>query len=161
MSEICAYHESGHATMAFQLGATVRSISIDPEWDDDYLRHDGEIEVHMPSAQLSSKQLSQIGCMVALAGPAAEMVYTGDPFHPATVREWSKDWSQAWELAGELHGEELVRLRFLEMMTRELYQTFSRDHVWQAVASLADELLAHEHLESEQIHDVLSCWLSR
>ena len=34
MSQIAAYHEAGHAFMAIYVGARVRSVTIDPDWDD-------------------------------------------------------------------------------------------------------------------------------
>ena len=34
MSEVSAYHEAGHAFMAFYVGARVRSVTIEPDWDD-------------------------------------------------------------------------------------------------------------------------------
>ena len=34
-----------------------------------------------------------------LAGPVAEMIYRGEPLHPALVAEWRHDWGQAWDEA--------------------------------------------------------------
>lgn len=133
-------------------------ISIDPEWDDEHLRQDGVIEVHWP-AGLNPKSMATSGIEVALAGPAAEMVHIQAPYHPAFVKAWSVDWQTAWSLAESAHADKTPRMRALERTTRDLYQWFSNDTIWQAVASLVDELLAHEHLESEEVHDILGSWL--
>lgn len=159
MSEQCAYHEAGHAVVAYRYGAKVHSISIEPDWDDEALRNDGDIEVHWPMDRYTQREIHEFSIYVALGGPAAEMIYTGDVFHPGLVHEWSQDWNTAWELAGRFHSAEARRLRYLEATTRDLYQLLSQDTHWQAIASLSDELLAHEHMEADEVHDVLKTWL--
>lgn len=158
MSEICAYHECGHAVMAIKLGGVVHSLSIDPDWDDGPLR-EGDVEVHWPSNSWGIKQIHKSSIQVSLAGPAAEMVYTREPYHPALVKEWQWDWETAWKLGETFFSDERARLSFLEQTTRQIYQWYSGDQVWQAVAALADELLAHEILERPEIHDAVLRWL--
>lgn len=158
MSEQCAYHEAGHAVVAHQLGASVELISISPEWDPSEPR-DGDIEIHWPLDRISGKQLTVASIRTALAGPAAEMIYTKDPFHPAMVRAWRADWNTAWKLGAKIHPVEKQRMVFLEQMTVEAHRFLSQDVVWQAVAALVDELLAHEFLESQDIQHILSTWL--
>ncbi|MEM7478090.1 MAG: site-2 protease family protein [Planctomycetota bacterium] len=159
MSEQCAYHEAGHALMAHLCGARVHFVSIDPEWEPEALRADGEIELEWENETFNPKERLVAQIRVALAGPAAEMIYSRDPFHPAFVHEWKLDWNTAWELAGALHVDEKKRLRFLEKQTQELYHYLAQDFIWQAIASLVDELLAHEHLEGDLVHEVLATWL--
>ncbi|MFN3191231.1 MAG: hypothetical protein ACE361_11955 [Aureliella sp.] len=158
MSETCAHHEAGHAVAAHCAGARVQLLTIDPEWDDDYLRHDGLIEVQWP-AGVSKKRLRDSSIAVALAGPVAEMIHTQEPYHPALVQAWSVDWQVAWELSSEEYPDEVRRLRFLEKETRRLHEWMSQDHIWQAVACLVDELLTHEHMEAEETHSILKNWL--
>lgn len=155
--EICAYHESGHAVMAILHKATVNSVSIAPDWDEGP-RREGEVEIHWPT-NLDPRTICHASIEVALAGPVAEMIYTGDPFHPALVQEWSGDWSVAWELAGQRLVAKARRMLELEMLTRKIYQTLSDDRLWQAIAALSDELLAHEILEQEEIYEAVSRWL--
>ena len=47
MSEITAYHEAGHAFIAIYVGARVRSVTIEPDWDDGPERY-ADIHVEWP-----------------------------------------------------------------------------------------------------------------
>lgn len=159
MSEISAYHEAGHAFMAYYVGARVQSITIDPDWDDGPDR-EADIRVEWPVDRMTEREFHQKSAMVALAGPAAEMIHTGDPFHPALVSEWAADWKLAWAAAANLFPDEQKRLKYLEEVSIELYRLISQDHHWAALAAIVDHLLAHETLEGEVVEDVLSEWLS-
>ncbi len=161
--EICAYHESGHAVVALLHGAAVESISIDPDWDDGP-RREGDVEVHWPR-DVSGHEIALRSIDVALAGPVAELIYTGDidgkkMVHPATVPEWSQDWSLASQLARQLFKSPHQREQAISRSLSQLYKFLNDDRAWQAVAALSDELLAHERLEREEIYDVVSRWLS-
>ena len=158
MSEITAYHEAGHAFVALQLGARVLSMSIDPDWDDGPLRY-GDTQIGW-SDDFTEAEIDQLAIVVSLAGPVAEMIYTGEKRHPAEVREWALDWRVAWQRAARMHADPAKRLQFLEALTIRLYHQLSRDAEWCAVAVLVDHLLAHEQLEEEQIVDAVEEWLS-
>lgn len=158
MSDTCAYHEAGHAVMAAYLGAKIASLTIDPDWDD-LPRRDGDIEVHWDLTQLTHRQLCERSILVALAGPVAEMIHTGNPFHPALAKEWSSDWSTAWNLAAALQVADRPRLAYLEQSTRQVYQQLSQDEIWNALAALVDELSTHETMDGPWVHEVLSHWM--
>ena len=158
MSEISAYHEAGHALMAVQLGARIRSITIDPAWDDGPARF-GDAQIEWPAGACSERELCEKMVMVALAGAVAEMIYSGEPYHPGFVAEWAADWSQAWQAAAALYGDEVARLKYLEKITVQLHKTMERDDHWAALAAIVDHLLAHETLEGEQVEDIVSAWL--
>jgi len=157
MEEISAYHESGHAFMAVRVGAQVRSVTIDPDWDDGP-RRTGDAQIAWQPGRWSNKEYHQKRIMVALAGPVAEMIHSGDPFHPGLVEEWQGDWSEALRAAAELHTDHQRRLAHLETTTVELYQWLRQDQHWAALAALADHLLAHETLEGEQVLEILAPW---
>lgn len=157
MSEVTAYHESGHAFVAMALGAIVNSLTIDPDWDDGPERF-GDVEIEWPVGRYNRKSFLEAKVQVALAGPVAEMIYTGDPFHPAFIPEWRVDWEHAWKTAAELHTEKKKRLDYLEAKSAELHRILSRNENWSALAVIADHLLAHETLEREQIEEVLADW---
>lgn len=158
MSEVSAYHEAGHALMAICVGAAVHQITIEPENDDGPDRF-ADIQVIWPADPNGSREWCERSVRVALAGPVAEMIYRGEPWHPGFVAEWAADWKAAWEAAAVLHAAAKPRLRYLEQTTRQVHRFLSQDARWAALAALVDELLAHETLEGEQVHEVVSMWL--
>lgn len=160
MLEETAYHEAGHVLMAVLLGATVRRVTIEPD-EDDGPRRFGDTRIVWRRSRLTEKQLSENAVQVSLSGPAAEMIYTGDPFHPGMVAEWSADWKLAWEAAALLVADERQRLDYLERVSIRLYHQLNRDEYWSVLAALADELLAHETLDQEQIEDLTQELLGR
>lgn len=158
MLDVTAYHEAGHAAMAVTLGAELRSLTIEPDWDDGPARH-GDTQLLWEVSRYTPAELARNGALVALAGPVAEMIYLGEPYHPGFVAEWADDWRLAWQAAAPLVADKLGRLALLEQFTRELRAMLQRDTMWAAVAALADELQAHETLDGEQVVDVLQTWL--
>jgi ATP-dependent Zn protease len=156
--EPTAYHEAGHAFMAVMLGARVRSVTIEPD-DDDGPRRFGDTQIVWRRSRLSEREFRERALQVALAGPVAEMLYTGDPYHPGLVAEWANDWQSAWELAEPIHVDPRQRLAYLESVTGELYRLIDAEPNWSAVAALADHLLAHDTLEAEDVKEIVSEWL--
>lgn len=154
--EITAWHESGHAFMAVHLGGEVLSLSIDPDFDDGPKRF-GDVQIQWRGGRYSSRQMARNEILVALAGPVTEMIHRGDPFHPATVAEWSHDWQMAWKAAGFLKSDQ-EKMRFLERTTVELHQTLSQDNHWAGIGALVDHLLAYEILEGETVHEIVDEW---
>jgi ATP-dependent Zn protease len=157
MSELTAYHESGHALVAFLLGARVNLITLEPEKDDGPQKH-GYTQILWRRDRLSDKEFAQKAVQVCLAGPVAEMIYSGDPYHPGLVGEWANDWREAWNAAAPLCADERKRLAYLEQSTVELHQKLRRDDHWNALAALADNLLAHETLDREQFQEFIEEW---
>ena len=154
--EITAWHEAGHAFAAVYLGATVDSISIDPDRDDGPNRF-GDTVVRWETSRFQTQELAEKSILVALAGPVAEMIHLGDPFHPATVAEWSLDWQLAWR-AANFEKAARQRLKFLERLTIQLHQTLSQPQHWAAIGAIVDHLLAHEVLEGETVHEIVAAW---
>jgi ATP-dependent Zn protease len=158
MSEISAYHEAGHAFMAIYVGARVRQVTIEPDRDDGPERH-AEIQVEWPLDQFITRELQEKSVLVALAGPVAEMIHCGEPYHPGFVAEWAADWRAAWEAAAPLAPAQRKRLSYLEQTTAQLDRLLDRDDHWAALAAIVDNLLAHETLEGEEVEDIMRQWL--
>lgn len=158
MSELNAYHEAGHAVMAWRLGGRVQHVTIEPEDDDGPERY-GDTQVRWRRSKFTAAELAASAVQVSLAGPVAEMIHTGDPFHPGLVAEWADDWRQAWAAAELLLPDERKRLAFLERTTVQLYQELEADPVWSAIAAVADLLLAQDRLDNEEFDDIVRVWL--
>jgi hypothetical protein len=157
MDDITSYHEAGHILMAIVLGGRVPHATIEPDRDDGPDRH-GDVRVLWPRANPADKAFAEKLVLTALAGPVAEMIYTGEPYHPGFVAEWAGDWQHAFAAAAAIVPEEPRRLAWLESQVRRVYALLD-DRYWPAVAALADELSAHETLEEQQILEAVTPWL--
>lgn len=160
MSELTAYHEAGHALVAVYVGARVRSITLEPDWDDGPERY-GDTQIEWRRGQLSERAFRERAVLVALAGPVAEMIHRGEPLHPGQVAEWADDWRQAWEAASLLVPDVQKRLAYLEQATREIYRLLDNEMAWATLAVIVDHLLAHETLEGEMVEEILADWADR
>ncbi len=158
MSERDAYHEAGHALVAVRVGARVRSVTIEPDWDDGPERH-ADTQVEWPLDLFDETEIEEKSVLVALAGPVAEMIHTGDPYHPGIVGEWSADWKLAWGASARRFPGERQRLDHLEKTTFELYRSLNRDDAWAALAAVADALLAHDTLDGDDVEEIVQQWL--
>lgn len=157
MSEIVAYHEAGHALVAHLLGGKVKQITIDPDNDDGPDRF-GDTQIRWRRIA-NEKEFSQNVVQVCLAGPVAEMIYSGDPYHPGAVPEWAADWRDAWEAAESLFSNERQRLRYLEQVSVELYHRMKEDDFWAALAAVADHLLAYDTIEADEFDEIVAEWI--
>lgn len=155
--EETAYHEAGHVLMAILLGGRVPHATIEPDRDDGPERY-GDVRVLWSRKRMSDREFAEKLVLTALAGPVAEMIYTGDPYHPGFVAEWASDWQQAFEVGAAVVLDERKRIMWLEDRIRYAYQLFDQKY-WPAVAALADELGAHETLEEEQILEAVEPWI--
>jgi len=153
VSDVIAYHEAGHALMAYLLGGQVRQVTIEPDHDDGP-RRGGDTQILWRRPAPGDKAFAQISVQVHLAGPVAEMIYSGEPYHPAFVAEWAADWEGATQAAALLHADQRKQVQYLEQVSAQLYRQLQDDELWMPLASLADNLLAHETLEQEQVEEV-------
>ncbi len=95
-----------------------------------------------------------------MAGPVAEMLYTGEPYHPGLVPEWAHDWRQAWRLCRPRTRNDRDCVTLLERTVAEMHRTFSQDSWWAAIAAVSDQLTAHDEIEHEEIAYEVRQWIS-
>ena len=159
MSELTAYHEAGHAFMAYYVGGRVREVTIEPENDDESFRRYGDIRVELSNEQNTQRDIVEKCILVALAGPVAESIYRGEPLHPAFVSEWRSDWQTAWRLAEPLIADEQKRLQFLERLIPDLRAVIDAEYSWAAVSAIADHLLAYDLMEGDEVEEIYRQWV--
>ena len=145
------YHEAGHCVMAVFKGAKVGRATIAPEEDGFH----GFVEILWPR---KSPMMDHV--IVALSGPVAEMIYSGEPYHPGLVPEWTHDWKQAWCILRPQLRSDRDCLMQLEQLVAKLYRSFTSDSWWAATAAVSDLLEAHEEIGHEEIAEEVRQWLA-
>lgn len=156
---LTAYHEAGHAVVAFALGGSIESMQLGGEEDEWLPARFGDCRIRWGPVDSESPSQRRREILTVLAGPVAEMIYRDEPLHPAMYGPWRDDWQRAWEAASTIANDPQKRTRLLEQLTVELRERLRGDTCWAAVAALADELMAHEFLEAEHVEEVLLYWV--
>lgn len=164
-----AYHEAGHAVVGYALGARIERVQLGGEADDELPERFGDCLVNWGRVSAECSWQRQCELMTILAGPVAEMIYRGERLHPAHYGPWQGDWQQAWMHCPERKRKSdteasagstmLSKTRFLEQIICELHDRMSDDQCWAGIAAVADELLAHEYLDEEQLAGTLEFWI--
>jgi ATP-dependent Zn protease len=160
MESLIAYHEAGHAVIACWLGGEVLSVTIDPDRDDGP-RRDGDVSIRWHARGLSRRELCERELMAVLAGPVAEMVHAEVRLTVDSRPEWAVDWQIASEIAGTFVSVPRQREALLHELTRRMFHLVSSDECWQAIAEVADQLVAHETLDGEEVQECVERWMGR
>ena len=159
---LTAYHEAGHAVIAYALGGTVHSVQLGGESDDWLPERFGDCRIHWEGVshrQSLARRQRQREVLTILAGPVAEMIYSGQSYHPAHFGPAKGDWDLAWTLVAPILPSVPQRTRYLEEITLELHRRMQSDDLWAAISAVADELMAHEFLERDQLAETLGFWM--
>tara|TARA_R110002049_G_scaffold4601_5_gene32021 strand:+ start:38529 stop:39023 length:495 start_codon:yes stop_codon:yes gene_type:complete len=154
---LTAYHEAGHAAIGYALGARIESVQLGG--DDDLPARFGDCRVNWGPVDDACDWQRMREVMTVLAGPVAEMIYRGEPLHPAHYGPWQDDWRLAWSCAERLAADPRQRTRLLERVVVDLHARIQCQPCWAAIAAVADELQAHEFLDEEQLSDALGFWI--
>ena len=130
-----AYHEAGHAVLAFVLGRPVQCVSILPDRD-----HDGICEfgkgVYRPTEDWLEREI-----LIALGGIAAEARFTGIYAWDGAARDQQYVRRLAVQRAGERRAERLQR-----RLLAKAEHLLSDKGCWLAVEFIATELLIHREI---------------
>jgi hypothetical protein len=156
---LTAYHEAGHAVIAFALGGVVAQLQLGGESEIEGVRQFGDCRIEWGRVDPQFDWQLQREVLTVLAGPVAEMVYRGEDLHPACFGAWQEDWRQAWEMGRVFGLDPTRRAQVLWQWMVHLKQLIQSEPCWPAVAALADALLAHEFLEREEAEEILEFWL--
>ncbi|MEM9587272.1 MAG: cell division protein FtsH [Planctomycetota bacterium] len=158
---LTAYHEAGHAVVGYALGARIESIQLGGEADDFLPERFGDCRINWGRIDPSIDWQRRREVLAILAGPVAEMIYLGEAFHPAFFGPWQSDWQQAWQSCRPMTADDSSCVNLLTRCVQSLHGVLQREPYWSAVAALADEIAAHELIESEQVVETLEFWLRR
>ncbi len=157
---ISAYHEAGHAVVAYALGGRVESVSLWSEADDFLPERFGDCRVNWGPVLSSGTRQLQSELLTVMAGPIAEMIYRGERIEPSQYLPWQMDWLHALRCISSLTKSRNAQLSLLQGAMCELEGRLREDRCWAAISAVADELLAHEQLDEEQLSELLQFWLS-
>ncbi|MEO1524799.1 MAG: cell division protein FtsH [Planctomycetota bacterium] len=155
---ITAYHEAGHAVVGYALGAAIESIGLYAEADDFLPERFGDCHVNWGRVDPNANWQIQREILTILAGPVAENIYRGESLHVPSYPPWRHDWQLAVHRTHAM-ADPLRQAKLLNAALALLERHLRDDHCWAAVAAVADELLAHEYLEGDQIADALAFWI--
>jgi hypothetical protein len=143
--ERLAFHEAGHAVIAYHLKAEIRYVTIVPDCSSrGHLAH-GDL---FCAPGLGSDQANlERAIKISLAGPLAAA-----RFHPRSFHRRYTDYDHASGLARYLAGSEGERefLRYQERQTRELI-----DFYWNEIERVARALLERDHLSGAKVKDII------
>jgi hypothetical protein len=149
-----AYHEAGHATLAWLSGFAVRWARLVPAGPlAGGVLYETSI-VRMPHEALNNVGIDMRILFVKCAGPAAESIYAGRLSYPLAVSQHDIESAHALLRRRGIHD----RAALIDITARALLATerlLLHGHVWRAVALLAAELLTHRSLDREGIKQIL------
>jgi hypothetical protein len=149
-----AYHEAGHAVMAFQLGVEVRQITIVPDRDsagscshEKLLKFRGTELCASPAARVRIEKL----IMICLAGPLAQ-----SKFKPRSVRRYhgTSDYSLIADVALQLNGSAEAATAFVKWLEVRTTTMLRQQVIWRFVEAVANELIAKRELEGSTLLDL-------
>ncbi|MFC2002560.1 hypothetical protein ACFLV4_01245 [Chloroflexota bacterium] len=151
-----AYHEAGHAVMAFWLRCRFHHVSIILDESEDTVGHvlsGKRARVEYERVEPSSHNRFQIEkyILVALGGNAAERLLTGRKVWAGS----ETDLHNAYDYVSLLIQEENEIRAYLKWLHERTGNTLSSACNWFAVETLANELLNRRYIGSGQVHQII------
>lgn len=147
-----AYHEAGHAVMAYNLRLRIRHATIIPE--EEYLgrvKHSagGSIHPEWESGPTTRTEIER-RAIVALSGNVAEYLLTGRRYMVGS----EGDYQTVVNLLSYLAGPEETG-KYIEWLWYRTKGILAIDYWWLAIQRLAEELLKHHYLKSKRIREII------
>ncbi|WP_168566478.1 cell division protein FtsH [Crateriforma spongiae] len=156
--ELSAYHEAGHAVVAHALGGEIESVQLGGEADSWLPERFGDCRINWGPVDPNADFQRQREIVALLAGPAAEMIYSGGDVDPSMFGPWAADWMMARSMAVALTGDPQRAQAILVQSLQQLDRILRRDDCWAALAEIADQLLTHEFVDGETVQQIVGFW---
>jgi ATP-dependent Zn protease len=153
--EKIAYHEAGHAVMAYTFDAEIKNLSIETEFNS-YEEKLGQLksESKMPCKKTASAfwEYLEKYSLIALGGIAAEHIYEGKP-EKIDVGGGGQDLKNIQRLFGESIKMELTVQQIIDMFFDRAVEIL--DNNWQAVEALAKSLVKSRSLSAKDVLEII------
>ena len=145
------WHEAGHALVAHLQGGIVTLVTT--ESDDSERQGHTEVRWQQAPGDAFARKLA----LTALAGPLAELHYTGtaDLDDPEVLSSFGDDSVEFENRLNELAQNPEQRMALARELTTELWQLFADPEVEERLARIADMLEAHETLDETLFLDAV------
>jgi len=156
-----AFHEAGHAVMAFQLKCRFHHVTINPDENEGSLGHvlNGKhARVEYNRVEPSSYNRLQVEkyILVSFAGNAAERLLTGRKILVGS----GSDFDQASNYMSLLIQEEDESRAYLKWLRERAVNILSSSWNWFAVETLANELLKRKYIGDKEVHQIIrKAWI--
>ena len=150
--ERTAYHEAGHAVMAYLLRHATKAVSIIPNHSDNSLGHrEGHKTTMQPDIGLSGKNKNRLEekIMINLAGGIAAKILTGRRDHAGS----SGDYQSAVQYVSYISLERKEQEALLKWLCIRTENYLKYD--WKAVEFLAAELLKRKKIKGKELETVM------
>jgi ATP-dependent Zn protease len=146
--EATAYHEAGHAVMAFQLGIRLQKITIVPDEESSGCCHHESLLKFKGSARLKIEKL----VMICLAGPLAQQ-----KFKPRSIRSYhaSSDYSVVARVAAQLNGS-LEASTYIKWLAIRARTKLDQPMTWKFVRAVAHELITKKEITGKSLPDIFA-----
>jgi ATP-dependent Zn protease len=150
-----AYHEAGHAMIAYRLGIPVREVSMQPtESTAGWVGYQQPLAEIIRSGDTSDERRIRMEryAMVCLAGREAQMRFNFEELQEDDYKVDLDLVTQALNQFSHCEEEVLIYEKLLEVRTRRL---LDQPMAWEIVTGLAKALLKNETMSSDEVNAVL------